>query len=492
MYKLLTLVFAICFFHLVAIATEVTPPYVWQTDALASSINSIDLKNSSGAPFTNGGTAYSVAISSSGYIYIAGSGNSNSSELPYLWKNSPGNTLVNGIELKNSSGSSFTNGSAASVIISSNGSTYIVGYGGADSLTIKPYLWTDSNSRALTTGIELKDPTGNSFVVGATNSVIISSSGSIYIVGFGGASFSTIKPYLWTNSNGHALTNGIALTDTNGISFGYGTAYNAIISSGGFVYIVGQGGTSTGDYQPYLWTDSNSHTLTTGIKLTDGNNTAFTTGSANNAAISSSGSVYIAGRGDSKPYFWTNSNDFTLTNRIELKDSNESSFTTAGDAPSVAVFKDTIYIVGYGSSGAAHPYLWTNNSSNTLTKGIELKNSSGTTFINGGNALSVAVSSSNQVYIVGNGASISNTEPYLWTNSPGNTLLNGIELKNSSGSSFANGSTYKVILYTEGSPADVLISSVIQNGNLVPLKGIRKQKQAPLQIYIVGGNGPLG
>jgi len=226
---------------------------------------------------------------------------------------------------------------------------------------------------------------------------------------------------------------------------------------------------------PYLWIYTNG-TIQNGIELKSSSGTSFTaSGEGFSVATNSHGDVYIVGYGSlgsSRPYLWIYTNG-TIQNGIELKSSSGTSFTTNGEGWSVAANSHgDVYIVGFGSSGVQHPYLWI-YTNGFIENGIELKSSSGTSFTASSQALDVAIISNGDVYIVGYGNSGVQT-PYLWIYTNG-FIQNGMELKSSSGTSFTSSSqALSVSVYNTLLPIDNLLSSVNRFSNTSFIKGIKQ------------------
>ena len=86
-------------------------PYLWQTNVSGSIENNLELKSSTGISFSGSSQANGAVIGSNGDVYIVGYGNLGT-QLPYLWIYTNG-SIQNGIELKSSRGTSFTSSSQA-------------------------------------------------------------------------------------------------------------------------------------------------------------------------------------------------------------------------------------------------------------------------------------------------------------------------------------------------------------------------------------------
>ncbi|MEI8301244.1 MAG: hypothetical protein WCG10_06535 [Chlamydiota bacterium] len=473
------LVFVIGFFQL-SIADSSS--YLWRANAAASIQQVIGLDNQANLPSQGG--ALHLAAGSNGLVYMVGQAVVNGpNNVPYLWVDAQG--VIQGVELKNSSGASFSNTEsiAKSVAIASNGSAYIIGAGGGSVLV--PYVW--KNSSGTFQGVELKDATGSSFIGGgqAVN-VAISSGGIVYIVGNGANGSGATLPYVWTNSS--QTYQGIELKDSSNNSLGTGGAFAVTISSQGIVYIVGTGTPSAGSIPlPYLWTNSSGAFV--GTELPSAGGSFSGQSGALSVAISSNEIVYAVGFATitsvQYPYLWTNSSG--AYQGIELKNASGLSFDGANSSASSVVLtsNNVAYVIGTGVvAELILPYVWT-NSSGTFA-GIELKDNSGDSFLLG-QGFSVDVSSNDTVYGVGYGftsASGSNSLPYLWSNSAG--AFQGFELTNTDGSSLGGLIALNLALSQGLSPADTLVRSVDQFGNRKFLKTFQKANSTSTQVYIIG------
>ncbi len=396
--------------------------------------------------------------------------------VPYLWETNTSGIVLANMQLKNSSGASFSmNITTTSVALSSSSKAYIVGSG-----DIKPYLWISDALGSIEASVELKNSSGASFIGGSTSNVALSSSSKAYIVGSGDDA-----PYLWVSDALGSIETSVELKNSSGTSFSMnGSTSNVALSSSSKAYIVGMG-----DYKPYLWIASSSGSIETSVELKSSSGASFSSGSTSSIALSSSGKAYIVGTGDNKPYLWVASSSGSIETSVELLSNSGDAFQE-GLTTSLAInTSGVIYIIGTTKfNSISIPYLWIANDSNSAISSIELKNSNNHSFIQGASVAQITTLAS-KAYIVGSskGSTYIGSLPYLWiVNTP--SFISNIELRNSQGSSFIGGTLSDIAMNSLSSQPELLVSTTTKLPGIKPLKGVRKASGNPLIIYITGNN----
>lgn len=370
------------------------------------------------------------------HVYSAGQDGSSNA---VLWINSLNGSNSQEIKLPTSG-----SGKCLNIAVSSS-SVYIAGQDGPDG-SGNAALWISNLNGINPQEVILPTSAGNGYAAGVA--IPSKSSSLVYTVGYDRSSSMAV---LWMyNSAQGALVKKFTLPTTTSKSVA-----QSVASSLGCVYIVGQDGQNSSS-DATLWICNLDGTKVKEVFLTNDAVGAYATG----VAISSN-NVYSVGSDGSNSVLWIGTLDnkgYTTagtTKKVILP------ISSGGNANSVAVSSNSIYIVG--SDGTSNGVLWISNldGTGTITK-VSLPTTGA-----GSNALGVATTSSS-VYSSGSNG----IRSVLWISvldGNGSTTAGATtEIPLESGVDDIDAAAYGVAV-SSLSPANVLVEDLVKYSPFIPL-----------------------
>ena len=279
------------------------------------------------AYYRNAGAANGIAVDSSGNVYVCGYGNNSSGNaIQSISKWNTSGTIQWQRTLTDAYSS--PDEGATSIAVDSSGNVYVCGYGNTSSSS-----YVQSISKWNTSGtIQWQRTLTDAYTthLGFAYGITVDSSGNVYVCGLGNnSSGKTIQSISKWNTSG-TIQWQRTLTDT--YSTPSDSAYGITVDSSGNVYVCGNGHDSSGNTVQSISKYNNSGTIQWQNKLTD--TSSSPSGQANGIAVDSSGNVYVCGSGETSSTLPTQSiykynNSGTIQWQRTLTDTSSSPYSSA-------------------------------------------------------------------------------------------------------------------------------------------------------------------
>ena len=246
--------------------------FQWARNAIDSSKSPVD-------------TGASVAVDSSGNVYVCGFASGTGSTFISKW-NSSGT-----IQWQRTLTDPYANGFGLGISVDSSGNVYVTGYGGNNSggtqTVISISKWDTSGT--LQWQRTLKDPSSGPAASGT--SIALDNSGNIYVCGYGldSSLYNVLSISKWNNSGTIQWQSSLRDTYSTPFTKGFGVS----VDSSGNVYACGYGKNSANQFIMSISKWDNSGSILLQRTITDAYSTPLD--NANAITVDNLGNMYVAG-----------------------------------------------------------------------------------------------------------------------------------------------------------------------------------------------------